>query len=926
MRKKHKSMDIRTLALVLSLLNFLQVVALLLQHLVNRSGSGPGWWVAGMVACSLGFVFNYLRDSSSLGLFAIVANNALFMIGFAMIYIGVARFFRYPSHGWVVTAIVVAVTLIAFYFTVYQNSLAVRRVNISVGITIFSLLIAWRLLKSRNRTIAASVNFLAGVFLLNGLFFVVRGISPFLTGSVGDIFAASYTQTSTYLSTMITSTLWTFGFVILLNQRLRVESDEAAENLQLIFNTSPDAVLLTRLTDGKFIQVNNGFSALTGFTRDEVVERTTLNVNIWRNPEERQRLVAILEQDGVCNGLEAVFQRKDGSHFIGSVSASLILLQGIPHVISVTRDITQRHEMDQALRQSEEKFKATAEMLPQVIFETDMQGRLVYVNRQAYHIFGYDKDAAVLGTSSLTFHVPEERAKAVANIQQKMADGMRNDAVESNEYTMLRQDGSTFPALIFSTPILQEGKPIGLRGLIIDITERKEMENALAQAKEAAESATQAKSEFLAQMSHELRTPLNGILGYAQILQRRSDLDEEIREGLATIQESGEHLLTLINDVLDLAKMEVHRMELFPSNVHLPTFLDNVARMIRIRAEQKGLAFALESGASLPEGVLVDEKRLRQILLNLLGNAIKFTRQGRVSLRVVSLGTLDDGRKARLRFQVEDSGVGMTAQEMDKIFLAFEQVGDTRTRAEGTGLGLTISKQIVDLMGSRLQVQSVKGTGSIFWFDMALPVTHVHSTSLSSSGSPILGYEGERCTILVCSSQADRQKILGGILEPLGFTILVAATPEEFEARLQPTAPDLILADQTEPEAFAWRWIGLADIPVVQISAASINEDAILAQLQQNLRIHWLYQQTTDNGTTADGATATPIILPPRPTIQSIYQRAAQGNMWGVLDEAQNLASTDPQYRPFVQQVRTLASAFKEAELLAQLDEYLQGM
>jgi signal transduction histidine kinase/ActR/RegA family two-component response regulator len=369
-------------------------------------------------------------------------------------------------------------------------------------------------------------------------------------------------------------------------------------------------------------------------------------------------------------------------------------------------------------------------------------------------------------------------------------------------------------------------------------------------AKETAEVASRAKSSFLANMSHELRTPLNGILGYAQILQRDKAQTAENQASLSIIEQSGQHLLTLINDILDLSKIEAGKMELYPHDFALDSFLEGVASIIRLRAEEKGVDFTYDAPSPMPTAVHADEKRLRQVLLNLLGNAVKFTKIGHVTLTVAMVNGRYDLESTptgqppakMFRFAVTDTGPGLTAEQVEKIFQPFEQVGDVRQRGEGTGLGLAISRQLVQAMGGELQAKSAPDQGSSFWFEIPLPVVVETETveqlpQKVSERRQILAYEGPPRQIMVVDDQAINRSMLRLMLAQMGFEVVLAKSGQEAIELARASVPDMILMDLVMPEmsgyeaTSAMRQIpALQRVPIVAASASTFQEDIEQAQ------------------------------------------------------------------------------------------------
>ena len=396
---------------------------------------------------------------------------------------------------------------------------------------------------------------------------------------------------------------------------------------------------------------------------------------------------------------------------------------------------------------------------------------------------------------------------------------------------------------------------------------------ALAHAKEAAEAANRAKSAFLANMSHELRTPLNAVLGYTQIIQRDPGLAETQRRSVATIKRSGEYLLTLINDVLDLAKIEAGRLELTPGPCNLEDFFTELSDMFRLRAGDKGIAFHYHTGSKLPASVEVDEKRLRQVCMNLLGNAMKFTEQGGVWLET-------DYQESALVIRVGDTGIGIPAGLREYIFKPFQQAGENQYKQQGTGLGLAISHSLVEQMRGRIELESKEGIGSVF--TAYIPTAVLNTTALSTTKTTpryaaVIGYtradrrEGP-LRMLVVDDNADNRAVLRGLLEPLGFQVSEAADGAEAVALTATQNFDGILMDLVMPKldglSATSRILarsGQANRVIIAVSARAFEEnraeslaagcrahlskpvarEVLLHTLQTHLPLHWHY---ADNG------------------------------------------------------------------------------
>lgn len=473
-------------------------------------------------------------------------------------------------------------------------------------------------------------------------------------------------------------------------------------------------------------------------------------------------------------------------------------------------------------------------------------------------------------------------------------------------------------------------------------------------AEQAADAANRAKSEFLANMSHELRTPLNGILGYTQIFKKDKTLTEQQKNGIAIIHQCGEHLLTLINDILDLSKIEARKMELYPKDFYLAEFLEGITEICRIRAEQKGLVLVYETLTPLPKAIRADEKRLRQVLINLLGNAVKFTPKGRVIFKV-------GYQQGKLQFQVEDTGIGIAPHQLEEIFLPFQQVGEHSRETEGTGLGLAISRQFVQMMGASLEVKSTLGEGSVFWLELDLPEVDQGADITKGDERHIIGFKGCKRKVLVVDDKWTNRSVLINLLEPLGFEVLEATNGLECLAKARELKPDLILMDLVMPVLDGFETTRrirllseLEGVIVIAISASvfdfdrqqsrevgcedflpkPVREAELLEKIRVYLGLEWVYEESGAGMRPVLSAQESAVmaqkqrlngnqhlILPefsplPAEELDILLDLAMMGDLRGIIDYTSSLEALDSQWLPLASHLRQLAKSFKGKQIL----------
>lgn len=491
-----------------------------------------------------------------------------------------------------------------------------------------------------------------------------------------------------------------------------------------------------------------------------------------------------------------------------------------------------------------------------------------------------------------------------------------------------------------SRRVAQEESRLQTGLLMQEIAAHQRTDEQLQRAKQTAERANLAKSRYVTGMSHELRTPLNSILGYAQILDNDDAIPPHRRQAISVIRRSGEHLLSLIEGVLDIARIESGKLTPNPEELDLPDFMQQIVRMFEQQAVNKGIGFSFEAAGELPALVRADKKQLGQILINILGNAVKFTARGGVLLRARYASEI-------ATFEIEDSGPGIPGDEIDSIFDPFVRGSTASTSAErGTGLGLTISKMLTELMGGEISVTSTPGVGSRFQIRLFLPQVHAPQASRRAPPVAPTGYLGERRRILIVDNEEVDRELLVNVLEPLGFELTQAASGGECLALCRRFEPDLILMDLAMPGIDGWETLrrlreeGLSQAPVAIVSANAFDKDLendfgigaddfivkpvrvsdLVAWIGCRLHLTWVTQPA--------GAVRSPPVTPEQPLryppgafVDALRELVALGYVRGILEKLAEIERLDSAYEHFVQRAYELTRQFR----LEALSELLQG-
>ncbi len=736
--------------------------------------------------------------------------------------------------------------------------------------------------------------------------------------------------------------MWEEDFSALKTEVLRLQH-QGVTDLAGYLTQFPDE--LWRLVNLlKVIDVNKAALELYGATSKAELFANLSNIVANAGPNLIKEMVAIAE--GRTHwALETTNVTLQGDHRQVSLKASVMsgFEDTYAKMIVSVMDITQRKQMEMALRERDQFHRLLLEESPIGLVLLNHTGYFLEVNQAFLQMIGYSL-SELQEKTFWDITPPHKHEKLDQEHYDRLCYTGRCGPFEK-EY--VHKQGHVIPIRV-SCVLLERQRTPFFWCNIEDITEPKQVETALRLAKEAAEAANLAKSAFLANMSHELRTPLNGILGYTQILQLDKTLTEKQLDGIRVIHRSGEYLLTLISDILDLSKIEAGRIELYPVEVHLGRFISSLTDLFKMRAHQKSVAFVYQPWSPLPFAIKADDKRLRQILINLLGNAIKFTQAGQVTLKI-------GYQQGKLRLQVEDTGIGIAAADLAKIFEPFQQAGDPKYKAQGTGLGLPITKKLVEMMGGQLLVESVVGKGSLFWAELTLPEVFTRGLSPEVQYAEILGVEGPSKTILVIDDTLENRSMLVELLTELGFQVKEATQGQEGLTMLQETSVDLIILDLMMPVMDGFEFAKTVrslptyqHLPIIAASASvftshrqeslavgcdhfigkPIRREELLDLIQKELGLTWIYESLSattplpSNDLETSVQSPETLVGPSAPQAENLWRFANIGDISGLLQELDKLGEEDQRLANFVTQVRQRVKEFELEETCELIKRY----
>ncbi|MCH8330397.1 MAG: PAS domain S-box protein, partial [Bacteroidetes bacterium] len=548
-------------------------------------------------------------------------------------------------------------------------------------------------------------------------------------------------------------------------------------------------LICTHDLKGRILTINPAFKKFLGYKPAEIIGMNLKAVIVPKYKHDFKRYLEEVASKGRSKGIMQIITRR-GKHKILQYNNSL-RTEDVkePIVRGMAYDLTELKQAEAKLRTSQQLYKRLFESNPDLYFRTDGRGRLVVTSPSIKEITGYKPNEVLMSTLNVLFKEPGEAARLKKEIKMK-------SKVESFETLLTKKDGNKiFVSAKCKILLNSKGKFNGIEGDIRDITSRREAEQQLLKAKSLAEDSAVQKNEFLAGMSHELRTPLSGILGSTQLL-GKTKLTKQQAELIDTIDQSYKDLITIIDDMLELSTMEARKLELHPEPVHLGSLLNKIKKNFNQEFEKKGLKFRVKTKKNTPKAVVVDEIKLTRILNNLVSNAVKYTERGSIELRLEHVSKRSTS--SRLRFEIEDTGIGILPDDQNKLFSKFVRIGSIyNKRNKGVGLGLAISKNLVELMSGQIGVQSTLQKGSIFWFEIDVGEYNKEIPEVIADERMLKDLDAN---ILLVEDNVTNQVIFKGMLESFGSKVQIAGKGRQGLRYIQENKHDLVLMDMHIPD------------------------------------------------------------------------------------------------------------------------------
>jgi PAS domain S-box-containing protein len=728
---------------------------------------------------------------------------------------------------------------------------------------------------------------------------------------------------------------------------------EAGALQSAIFNSANFSSIAT--DEKGVIQIFNvGAERMLGYTAAEVMNKIT-PADISDPQEVIARAKALSAELGTtitpgfealvfkaARGIEDIYEltyiRKDGSRFPAVVSVTALRddQSAIIGYLLIGTDNTARKQveaermlLDQRVRDQQFYTRSLIESNIDALITTDPRGIITDVNKQMEALTGCTRDE-LIGAPFKAYFTDPERAEAGIKLvlgESKLTDYELTARARDGKETVVSYNASTFHD--------RDRKLQGVFAAARDVTERKRYEQSLQQA-------NRAKSVFLANMSHEIRTPMNAILGFSQLMLRDQDLTPRQCQFLGTINRSGEHLLALINDVLEMSKIEAGRTTLNPSTFDLSVLLKDLEMMFRVRTDEKKLSFSVEMIGTVPQYIVTDINKLRQVFINVLGNAVKFTEQGGIGVRVHADRAWATG--PLLRVEIEDTGPGISLDDQDKLFRHFEQTKTGQQAGTGTGLGLAISQEFVRLMGGAITVNSQVGKGSIFAIQLPLKEGEADAVQAKDTPRHVLSLQPGQatCRVLIADDTEDNRQLLAQLLSPIGFEIRLANNGAEAVQAFEAWRPHLILMDFRMPVMDGHEAIrriramaGGGDPKIIAVTASAMDENrkALMeigaddfiskpfreAELFQKIHalvgVEYVYAEQLETAVEEEAAELTPESLAgwPQDLIDPMREAVISADLDQLLGKIQEVEAHDPH---IAHGLRRLAENFEYQKLL----------